>query len=92
MNFDKLNYDSDIIYNNRLDAAMEATSIAHQMKEEYTLRDKYFPYVESFLPKTEHVLFKHIAKYDDKNSSIVNSPYPTKTLIFNELVLLNELI
>ena len=68
MNFDKLNYDSDIIYNNRLDAAMEATSIAHQMKEEYTLRDNYFPYVESFLPKTEHVLFKHIAKYDDKNS------------------------
>jgi hypothetical protein len=68
-------------------AAMEATStnsITHRMPEQYTLRDKYFPYIESFLPKTEHLLFRHIAKYEDKYGYILNSPYPLKNLPFGE--------
>ena len=56
--------------------AMEA-SITYHFKKEYTLRDKYYPFVKSYLPKTEHLLFRHIAKYEDINSEIVNSPYLT---------------
>lgn len=68
----------------KMERATEASvnSINHQMKEEYTLRDKYYPYVESFLPKTEHLLLRHIAKYEDKYSSILNSPYPLKGNVF----------
>lgn len=67
-----------------LRALESSNSIRHQMKEEYTLRDKYFPYVESFLPKTEKLLFRHIAKYEDKWNNILTSPYPTKILPFGE--------
>ena len=37
----------------KMERATEASanSINHQMKEEYTLRDKYYPYVESFSQK-----------------------------------------
>lgn len=65
-------------------SAMESAkdSINYKMKKEYTLRDKYFPFVESYLPKTEHLLFRHIAKYEDKYSYIINSPYPLKNLNF----------
>ena len=62
----------------------EYPSIRHQMKEEYTLRDKYFPYVESMLPHTEKILFKHIAKYEDKWGDLLMSPYPTKNIIFGQ--------
>jgi hypothetical protein len=69
----------------KMEQAMEgANNINHRMKEQYTLRDKYFPYIESFLPKTEHLLFRHIAKYEDKYSDVLNSPYPLKTLPFGE--------
>ena len=64
------------VNNDTFDIATEASSVNHQMKEEWTLRDKYFPHVESFLPRTEHLLFKHIAKYEDKNATLLNSPYP----------------
>ena len=57
-------------------------SINHQFEEEFTLRDKYFVKVESFLPKTEKLLFRHIAKYEDKNGYILNSPYLLKILPF----------
>lgn len=53
-------------------------------KESYVLRDKYFPYIESFIPKTEHVLFRYIAKYEDNNSDYLNSPYPLKLISFKE--------
>lgn len=63
--------------------AMEAeNTIRHTMKEEYTLRDKYFPYIESLIPKTEHLLFRFIARYEDRHASIINSPYPLKQLPF----------
>lgn len=63
--------------------AMEAdNTIRHTMKEEYTLRDKYFPRIESLIPKTEHLLFKFIARYEDRYSNIINSPYPLKQLPF----------
>jgi hypothetical protein len=69
----------------QMEIATEAkNNITHRMKEQYTLRDKYFPYVESFLPKTEHLLFRHIAKYEDKNADILNSPYLLKVLPFGE--------
>ena len=68
-----------------LEAACEATDKKpSKFKESYILRDKYFPYIESFIPKTENVLFRYIAKYEDKNSEILNSPYPIKQLSFNE--------
>ena len=67
-----------------MEMACEAAKIKQEFKQVYTLRNKYFPYVESFLPKTEHVLFKYIAKYEDKNSALLNSPYPTKQLLFSE--------
>lgn len=57
-------------------------TIRHNMKEQYTLRDKYFPYIESFLPKTEHLLFRFIARYEDRYADILNSPYPLKILPF----------
>ena len=63
---------------------MASNTIRHTMKEEFIIRDKYFPYIESFLPKTEHLLFKHIAKYEDKWSGVLTSPYPTKNLPFGE--------
>ena len=60
----------------------QEVALTHTFKEEYTLRDKYFPYIESFLPKTEKILFKHIARYEDKNNEILNSPYLLKCLDF----------
>lgn len=72
---------NSLIRNKDVEPALEV-AITHQLKEEYTLRDKYFPYVESFLPKTEHILFKHIAKYEDMHVSVINSPYPTNVLPF----------
>ena len=63
--------------------AMEAdNTIRHTMKEEYILRDKYYPYIESLIPKTEHILFRFIARYEDRYASIINSPYPSKQLPF----------
>lgn len=59
-----------------------SNQINHQFKEEYILRDKYFPYIESFIPKTDKLLLRHIAQYEDKHSAIVNSPYPIKILPF----------
>jgi len=65
------------------DFALEGeNSINHQFKEEFTLRDKYFVNIESFLPKTEKHLFRHIAKYEDKYGYIINSPYLLKILPF----------
>lgn len=63
---------------------MASHSIRHQMKEEFIIRDKYFPYIESFLPKTEKLLFKHIARYEDKWSGVLTSPYPLRNLPFGE--------
>lgn len=68
-----------------LSSALEAAAIIdHKMKEEYILRDKYFPYIESFIPKTENILFRHIAAYEDKHSDILNTPYILKTLPFGQ--------
>lgn len=64
--------------------ACEGSTVQHKFKEEYTLRDKYFPYVESFIPKTEKLLFRYIAQYEDKNADILNSPYLLKQLEFWE--------
>ena len=64
-------------------AACEGTVITHHFKEEFSLRDKYYPYVKSFLPKTENILFRYISKYIDRNSSVLNSPYPINQLKFN---------
>ena len=66
-----------------LEAACEA-SIKDDDGNTFILRDKYFKYIESFLPKSEHILFKHIAKYEDKFSDILSSPYLTKLLPFSE--------
>lgn len=62
--------------------AMEAVKYTRKFTEEYTLRDKYFPYIESFLPKSERLLFRHIAAYEDKWNDILSSPYPCKLLPF----------
>ena len=64
--------------------ACEKSTVQHKFKEEYTLRDKYFPYIESFIPKTEKILFRYIAQYEDKNAEILNSPYLLKQLEFWE--------
>lgn len=69
-----------------MEQACEAASstVKHKFKEEYTLRDKYFKYVESFLPHSEKILFRYIAKYEDKNSTLLNSPYLLKIIPFSE--------
>ena len=70
-----------------MEEACEASSagrIKHKFKEEYTIRDKYYPYIESFLPKTEHLLFRHIAKYEDAHADLINSPYPLDVITFKE--------
>lgn len=74
----------DLPNNIKMEMACEAIeSIRHEFKEEYTLRDKYFPYIESFLPKTEHILFRYISKYEDKHSELLNSPYPLDQIPFD---------
>lgn len=78
-------FDQPILSNNAEEVALEELNhIRHQMKEEWRIRDKYFPYVESYLPKTEHLLFRHIAKYEDKYNDILSSPYPLKILPFGD--------
>lgn len=63
----------DLIFD---DIALETTnSIRHTQKVEYKIRDKYFPLVESLLPKTEKILFRYIAKYEDRHAEVINSPY-----------------
>lgn len=66
---------------NEMDYAMEGKFV-YNFKKEYTLRDNFFPYVESILPKTEKLLFRHIAEYEDRNSEILNSPYLTNYPVF----------
>jgi hypothetical protein len=66
-----------------MEKACEAASSSKSKHDEYSLRNKYFPYIESFLPKTEHLLFQHIAKYEDKNSKLLNTPYPLDVITFS---------
>ena len=73
---------ANILYENDSIAMETDNTIRHTMKEEYVLRDKYFPYIESLIPKTEKLLFRFISRYEDKYSEIINSPYPTKLLPF----------
>lgn len=77
-------FDQPILSNPNEVALEEVNHIRHQMKEEWKIRDTYFPYVESYLPKTEHLLFRHISKYEDKYNDILSSPYPTKILPFGD--------
>lgn len=69
-----------------MDEALEAANKINSKakKETYILRDKYFPYIESFIPKTDHVLLRYIAKYEDVNSNNLNSPYPLTLIKFDE--------
>lgn len=64
--------------------ALEATNVTYEFKPEYILRDTYFKYIESFIPKTDHILMRYIAKYEDKYSTILSSPYPYDKLPFIE--------
>jgi hypothetical protein len=66
-----------------MEKACEAASSSKSKHDNYSLRNKYFPYIESFLPKTEHLLFQHIAKYEDKNSKLLNTPYPLDVITFS---------
>ncbi len=66
------------------DIALEDAKFRYNFKKEYTLRDKYFPKVEACLPRTEHLLFRYILKYEDRNSDILNTPYLLKSLEFKE--------
>lgn len=61
-----------------LSIALEEMIKIDTQDKEYTIRNKYYPLVASFLPKTEKILFKHISQYRDKNIDILSSPYPTK--------------
>lgn len=69
-----------------MEKACEGSSggVKHKFKEEYTLRDKYFKHIESFLPHSEKILFRYISKYEDKNSVALNSPYLLKNVPFAE--------
>lgn len=81
-------YFNNPIFSNKLskielmEIACEDSKINRKFEKEYILRDKYFKYVESFLPKTEHLLFRYIARYEDKNTEILNSPYILKQCVF----------
>lgn len=66
-------------------SALEAANFVYKFKKEYTLRDKYFPRIEALLPKTEHLLFRYIAKYEDKWYSVLNTPYLLRNLEFDEM-------
>jgi hypothetical protein len=63
--------------------ALEETIKIDLQDKSYILRNKYYPYVASFLPKTEMILFKHISQYRDTNITILSSPYPTKYPYWN---------
>jgi hypothetical protein len=47
-----------------------------QIKKEYTLKNKYYQIIEKVLPEKEKEILRHIAKYRDKNISILSNPYP----------------
>lgn len=64
--------------------ALEEAKFKYNFDKEYTLRDKYFPKVEACLPRTEHILFRYIAKYEDKWADVLNTPYLVKNLEFKE--------
>lgn len=64
--------------------ALEEAKFKYNFKKEYTLRDKYFPKVEACLPRTEHILFRYIAKYEDLWADVLNTPYLVKQLEFKE--------
>lgn len=68
-----------------MEKAYEASTNASKSTSynEHSIRDKYFPYIESFLPKTEKLLFQHISKYEDKNSKLLNTPYPLDIITFS---------
>jgi len=75
---------NETIYD-EMERAYEAVSTVKNSNgySEYSLRDKYFPYIESFLPKTERLLFQYISKYEDRNSFLLNTPYPLDVIVFN---------
>ena len=75
---------NETIYD-EMERAYEAASNVKNSNgyNEYSLRDKYFPYIESFLPKSERILFQYISKYEDRNSSNLNTPYPLDVIVFN---------
>ena len=75
---------NETIYD-EMERAYEAASSVKNSNgyNEYSLRDKYFPYIESFLPKTERVLFQYISRYEDRNSKNLNTPYPLDVVVFN---------
>ena len=68
---------------NQMEKSFEAATTEVPSKEEYSIRDKYFPYIESFIPKTEKILFQYIAKYEDQKSELLNTPYPLDVITFS---------
>lgn len=53
-------------------------------KREFTLRNKYYPYIEQLLPQRQKALLRHIINYRDKNSEILTSPIPIRYPIFGD--------
>lgn len=51
--------------------------------KEFKLRDKFYPILVANINKNEKKLMTHIAKYRDKNSKILSSPYLTDYPIFS---------
>ena len=60
-----------------LSIALEAL-LDDSKQQDYSIRNKYYPLVASFLPKTEKILFKHISQYRDRNIDILSTPYPIR--------------
>ena len=67
----------------QMEKALEASMEEKPSKEEYSIRDKYFPYIESFIPKSEKILFRYIATYEDRKSELLNTPYPLDVITFS---------
>lgn len=75
--FDSLIGDEDF------DSVLEAALRQIDLREKtFVIRDKYYPLVAEFLPKTERILMRHISQYRDKNINILASPYPTNYPLF----------
>jgi len=56
---------------------------AKQREHTFFLKEKWYPRLCQFLPKTTHVLMNYIGNYRDRNIHVLSSPYPSQKLVFN---------
>ena len=80
--YDELDNFYWIVYESSLDSDLIKID---QRKREFTIRNKYYPFIEQLLPKRQNILLRHIIEYRDANSEILTSPIPVQYPIFKDI-------